>query len=100
MVMFAKTKHAAAFGVTVVALGWMTVVSPGAAHPQPPHMPQGNEITCPDVAGIAYVRDPEDVHAYYLCVDGSLRHHFRCPQVTVLVMGIPPKCVPFLHPPP
>jgi hypothetical protein len=94
--MFAKTKQVAAVGATVVALGWVTVVSPGVAHPQPPPMPpQGNNVTCPDIAGINYVRDPEDSHGFYLCVDGLVRHQFRCPQVTVLIMGIPPKCVPF-----
>jgi hypothetical protein len=97
MVMFAKPKQVAAVGVTVVAVGWVTGVSPGAAHPQPPRMPQDNNFTCPDIAGINYVRDPEDLHAFYLCVDGLVRHQFRCPQVTVLVMGIPPKCIPFPH---
>ncbi|HUB57504.1 MAG TPA: hypothetical protein VMB04_20360 [Mycobacterium sp.] len=96
MVMFAKTKQVVALGVTVVALGWVTVASPGVAHSQPPRMPQGDNVTCPDIAGINYVPDPEDSHGFYLCVDGLMRHHFRCPQVTVLVMGIPPKCVPFL----
>jgi hypothetical protein len=101
MVMFAKIKQAAAVGTTIVALGWATVVSPGAAEPLPPRMPpQGNNFTCPDIAGINYVRNPEDSHGYYLCVDGLLRHQFRCPQVTVLIMGTPPKCVLFPHTPP
>jgi hypothetical protein len=94
MVMPAKLKQAAAVGGMVVALGWAASVSPGAAHPQPP---QDNNFTCPDIAGINYVRDPEDMHAFYLCVDGLVRHQFRCPQVTVLVMGTPPKCIPFPH---
>lgn len=94
--MFAKTK-AAAGGAALVGLGWVTIVSPGVALPQPPRMPQGNDFICPDIAGINYVRDPEDSHGFYLCVDGLLRHQFRCPQVTVLVMGIPPKCIPFPH---
>lgn len=92
--MFATTKQAAAAGVTVVALGWATVVTPGVAYPQPPRVSQGNDVSCPDIAGINYVRDPEDSHGFYLCVDGVLRHQFRCPEVTVLIMGIPPKCVP------
>jgi hypothetical protein len=100
MVMFAKIKQATAVGATVVALGWVTIVSAGVAHPQPPRMPQGNNFTCPDIAGINYVRDPEDAHGFYLCVDGMVRHQFRCPQVTVLIMGIPPKCVLFPHTPP
>lgn len=96
--MFAKAK-AVAGGVAVVGLGWLAVVGPGVAHPQPPAMPQGDTFTCPDVAGINYMRDPDDVHGYYLCVDGSVRHQFRCPQVTVLIMGTPPKCILFPHPP-
>jgi hypothetical protein len=90
-------KQVAAVGAAAVGLGWVTVVSPGVAHAQPPHIPQGTDNLCPDIAGINYVRDPEDLHAFYLCVDGLVRHQFRCPQVTVLVMGIPPKCIPFPH---
>jgi hypothetical protein len=86
MVMFAKSKAAA--GAAIVGFGWVTIVSPNAADAQP---------LCPDIAGINYVRDPEDPHGFYLCVDGLPRHQFRCPQVTVLVMGIPPRCVPFPH---
>jgi hypothetical protein len=95
MVMFAKTKRLVAVGVTAAAMGWVTVTSLGAAHSQPPPIPQGDNVTCPDIAGINYVRDPEDPHGFYLCVDGLVRHHYQCPPVTVLVMGIPPKCVPF-----
>ncbi len=91
--MFAKPKQAAVIAVTVAALVWVASVGPSPADPQPTE----NNLTCPDIAGINYVRDPEDLHAFYLCVDGLVRHHFRCPQVTVLVMGIPPKCVPFPH---
>jgi hypothetical protein len=90
-------RQVAAVGAAAVGLGWVTVVSPGVAHAQPPHIPQGTDIICPDIAGINYVRDPEDLHAFYLCVDGLVHHQFRCPQVTVLVMGIPPKCIPFPH---
>ena len=90
-------KRLAAVGAAAVGLGWVTVVIPAAAHAVPPHIPQGTDIICPDIAGINYVRDPEDLHAFYLCVDGSVQHQFRCPQVTVLVMGIPPKCIPFPH---
>ena len=97
--MFAKIKGAAVVGATVFALGWVTAVSPGVAYPQPP-TPEGNEFTCPDIAGINFVRDPEDAHGYYLCVDGLLSHHYRCPQVTVLIMGFPPRCVLFPHTPP
>lgn len=93
MVMFAKAK-AAVCGAAVAGLGWVTM---SVVHPQPPPRPQGTDFVCPDVAGINYVRDPEDVHGFYLCVDGLMRHQFRCPQVTVLVMGMPPKCVPYPH---
>jgi hypothetical protein len=96
MVMIAKGK-AAAIGLTIVVLGWGAMVNSSVAHPQPPRMPQGDNFTCPDIAGINYVRDPEDLHAFYLCVDGLEHHHFRCPQITVLVMGIPPKCIPYPH---
>ena len=97
MVMFAKIKQAAAVAATFIVLGWVTVMSVGVAHPDSPRMPWGDNFTCPDIAGINYVRDPEDSHGFYLCVDGMVRHQFRCPQITVLVMGIPPKCVPFPH---
>jgi hypothetical protein len=100
MVMFTKIEQAGAVGIAVFGVAWVTVVGPGVAHAQPPRLPpQGNNFTCPDIAGINYVRDPEDSHGYYLCVDGLLRHRFRCPQVTVLVMGIPPKCILFPHTP-
>jgi hypothetical protein len=89
MVMFARGKAAAIGVAMVVVLGAM--VDPCLAHGQ------GDNFSCPDIAGINYVRDPEDLHAFYLCVDGLERHHFRCPQVSVLVMGIPPKCVPYPH---
>jgi hypothetical protein len=95
MVMFAKARQGAAVGITVVAIGWVTGVSPVVAQPQPPRMPEGDNFGCPDIAGVNYVRDPEDSRGYYLCVDGLPRHQFRCPQITVLIMGTPPKCVPF-----
>ncbi len=79
---------AAAVAVVIASIGCMTALRPSLADPQP---------RCPDVAGINYARDPEDSHAYYLCVDGLERHHFRCPQFTFLVMAIPPKCVPLPH---
>ena len=88
--MFAKVIQVAA----VVGLGWVTVVSPGVAHAQPPPIPH-TDITCPDIAGINYVRDPNDLHAFYLCVDGEQKHHFRCPSYTVLIMAMPPRCLPF-----
>jgi phage tail protein X len=93
--MFAKA-IASTVLAAIVGLGWLAMVVPSLAHAQPP-MPQGDNFTCPDIAGINYVRDPDDAHAFYLCVDGLERHQFRCPQVTVLVMEIPPKCIPFPH---
>jgi hypothetical protein len=90
MVVSATIKRAAA----VVGLGWLTVVDPGVAHAQPPHIPQTADITCPDIAGINYVRDANDSRAYYLCVDGEQQHRFRCPQFMLLVMAMPPRCLP------
>jgi hypothetical protein len=61
--MFTKIEPAAAVGMAVVAVAWVIVVDPGVAHAQPPRLPpQGNNFTCPDIAGINYVRDPEDSH--------------------------------------
>jgi hypothetical protein len=79
-----------AAAIATATVGW---ASPATA--QPPHIPQDTDITCPDIAGINYIRDANDSRAYYLCVDGEQHHHFRCPQVTILVMAMPPKCVPF-----
>lgn len=93
MLLPAKIKQLAA----IVGLGSMIVASPGVAHTLPPHIPQDTDITCPDVAGINYVRDANDSNAFYLCVDGEQHHHFRCPQVTKLIMAMPPKCIPFPH---
>lgn len=96
MVMFARTKQLAIVGVAA-GLAWVTVANPGAVYAQSPRMHQGDDFTCPDVAGINYVRDPEDSNAYYLCVDGSPRQHARCPQISRLIMGSPPKCIPYPH---
>jgi phage tail protein X len=100
MVMLAKIGRVAAVGAAVAGVGWVMVASPGVAHAQPPPIPQDINITCPDVAGINYVRDPADSNAYYLCVDGLPQQRHRCPQVTKLIMGTPPKCMPFPHPMP
>jgi hypothetical protein len=27
-------------------------------------------------------------------VNGEQKHHFRCPQITLLIMAMPPKCLP------
>ena len=81
-------------GAAIVGLGWVAVVGPGVGHAQPPHIPQDTDITCPDIAGINYVRDANDSRAYYLCVDGEQKHRFRCPRITLLIMAMPPKCLP------
>jgi hypothetical protein len=95
--MLANIKRALAVGTVLAGLGWVTAMSAEAADAQPPPVPQGNTFTCPDIAGINYARDPEDSRGYYLCVDGAPRQHMRCPQVSILIMGIPPKCLPFPH---
>ena len=89
----ARIKQVAAVGAAVAGrgLGWVTVASPGVAHAQPPPI----NITCPDIAGINYAWDANESNAFYLCVDGEQKHHFRCPRVTFLMMAMPPKCVPF-----
>ena len=90
MFVFARIRQVAA----VVGLGWVVLVSPGVAHAQPPHIPRDSDTTCPDIAGINYVRDANDSRAYYLCVDGEQKHRFRCPRITLLIMAMPPKCLP------
>jgi phage tail protein X len=97
---FAKIKQVAVVGAAVASLGWVTAVSPGVAHTQPPRIPQGINITCPDIAGINYLPDPNNSNGYYLCIDGMPQHRYQCPQVTKLVMTTPPKCMPFPHPMP
>jgi hypothetical protein len=90
MAVCARVKQVAA----VVGLGWLIVLSPGVASAQPPYIPQLTDVTCPEITGINYVRDAVDSRAYYLCVDGAQQHHFRCPQLTLLIMAMPPRCLP------
>jgi hypothetical protein len=90
--MFAKIKQVAAAGAAVAGVGWMTVVSPGVAHAQPPGIPQGTTFTCPDVAGINYLRDPANANAYYMCIDGLQQRHLQCPPEAPLLMATPPVC--------
>jgi hypothetical protein len=90
--MFAKIKQVAAVGAAVAGVGWITVVSPGVAHAQPPRIPPGNNFTCADVPGDNYVKDPDDSDAYYHCVDGVEEHHEKCPGTTYLIMSTPPHC--------
>jgi hypothetical protein len=89
--MFAKIKRVAAAGAAVAGVGWITVVSPGVAHAQPPRIPQSINFICPDVAGINFLRDPGDANAYYMCVDGLQQRHLQCPSGS-LIMGTPPTC--------
>jgi len=90
--MFANVKQVAAVGAAVAGVGWITVVSPGVAHAQPPRIPPGNNFTCADVPGDNYVQDPDDSDAYYHCVDGVEEHHEKCPPTTYLIMAMPPHC--------
>lgn len=98
--MFATIKQMAAVGAAVASFGWVTVVSPGVAHTQPPPIPQDINITCPDISGITYLVDPNDPNGYYLCIDGLARNRYQCAPVTKLVLTTPPKCMPFPHPMP
>jgi hypothetical protein len=78
----------------------VTVVSLGKAHTRPLRMPPDFNVTCPDIVGINYVRDPSDSRAYYRCVDGLPQNRYKCPRVTKLVMATPPKCLRFPNPMP
>ena len=90
--MFAKIKQVAAVGAAVAGVGWITVVSPGVAHTQPPRIPPGNNITCSDTAGVQYVADPDNSNAYYVCENGSQTQRIECPAAAKLVMSTPPNC--------
>ena len=78
----------------IVGLGLLATASPGVAHALPPPTAEEADGTCQDVAGVNYVRDANDVRMYYLCVDGAQKYRFRCPQFTVLIMAMPPRCLP------
>jgi hypothetical protein len=95
--MFAKIQQVAAAGAAVAGVGWITVVSPGVAHAQPPRIPQGSNFICPDVAGINYLQDPGNSNAYYLCVDGLQQRHQQCPPGTKLIVATPPVCSSLGH---
>ncbi len=91
--MVPKVKQVAAVGAAIASVGWVTVVSPGAADAQPPRMPEEVGFTCPAVDGIHYVQDPNNSNAYYLCVDGLEKAHNQCPPgLAYLIMGTPPHC--------
>ncbi|MBS4727903.1 hypothetical protein MSM1_05920 [Mycobacterium sp. SM1] len=93
--MLAKVIQVTAIGIAVAGLGWVAVVGPDAARAQPARAPQDVNFSCPDIAGINYVADPDNSNAYDLCVDGVPQHHYECPPVTKLVLTTPPKCMPW-----
>ena len=88
--MLAKVKQVAAVGAAVAGFGWATVVTPAVANAQPLPIPQENGITCPHIAGVQYVPDPDNSDAYYVCADGLQRDHYVCPPITKLDMGTTP----------
>ena len=91
--MSAKIKRVAAVGAAIAGVGRATDVSPGVAHAEPPGLRQAGNFTCPAVAGINYVQDPNDSYAYYLCVDGLEKARNQCPPgITYLIMSTPPHC--------
>ncbi|KAA8964277.1 hypothetical protein [Mycobacterium sp.] len=86
----------ATVGTAIAGIGfwWVSAMSPAVAHAQPRSMPPGEEIVCPDLAGIHYVPDPDDSNAYYICENGSQLEHEECPGVTKLDMAVtPPECL-------
>jgi hypothetical protein len=93
--MLAKVKQVAAGGAAVASVGWVIVVSPAVVNAQPLPISQDNGITCPHIAGVQYVREPDNSAAYYVCADGLQQDHYVCPPVTKLDMGTtPPTCFP------
>ncbi|BCO34892.1 hypothetical protein [Mycobacterium heckeshornense] len=98
--MLAHIKQVVAFGIALIGLEWATIASPALLLAQPPRHPHVANVTCPEIAGINYIPDPDDSNAYYLCVDGLLRNRYQCPRATKLAMTTPPKCVRFPHPMP
>jgi hypothetical protein len=91
--MFAQIKQVATIGAAVAGIGWPGIASLAAAYAQPPQIPPGNDVICPDIAGVQYVLDPENSNAYYVCEDGSQQQHDECPEITKLDMAAtPPKC--------
>jgi hypothetical protein len=84
----------AAVGAAIVGVGWATVVSPAVANAQLLPIPQANDITCPHIAGIQYLPDPDNSNAYYVCADGVQQDHNECPPDAHLDMDqTPPECL-------
>jgi hypothetical protein len=94
MFMFAKVKQVAAVGAAVAGVGWVTVVSPAMAHAQPPRIPPGNDFTCPAIAGVQDMQDPDDSNAFYVCADGQQQDRKQCPPDAKLDISMtPPECL-------
>ena len=89
--MFAKIKQVAAVGAAVAGVGWVIFVSPAVANAQPP-IPKDNPITCPDIAGVRHVPDPDNSQAYYVCADGSQQDRKVCPADTYVDMDAKLPC--------
>ncbi|MDA3659027.1 hypothetical protein [Mycobacterium xenopi] len=92
--MFAKLKHVGVIGAAIAGVGWMTTVSPVVAYAQPPRIPPGTDITCPNGGpdDVQYLPDPDDPNAYYVCAGGVEQQHRSCP--TEVIMTTPPRCRP------
>jgi hypothetical protein len=83
-----------AVGAAVAGIGWVTVVSPAVAHAQPPRIPPGNNFTCPNIAGLRDVQDPDDSNAYYVCASGQQQDRKQCPPEARLALNLtPPECL-------
>jgi len=92
--MFAKVKQVAALGAAVAGVGWVIFVGPAVANAQPRPIPQDNPITCPDIAGVRDVPDPDNSQAYYICADGSQKDHKVCPADTYIEIDATLPCRP------
>jgi hypothetical protein len=90
--MFTRIQYMAAIGATIAGVGWVSAVSPPVAQAQPPQIPPGNSITCPNGGGVQYLPDPGNSNGYYTCENGSQTQHNVCPPVAKLVWGTPPRC--------
>ena len=95
--MFTKIQHIATIGAAIVGVGWVTAVSPPVAQAQPPHIPPGDSITCPQGTGFKYLPDPDNSNGFYTCENGLEIQHVVCPPVVKLIWGTPPKCGPVQH---
>jgi hypothetical protein len=92
--MFNRIQYTAAIGATIAGVGWVSAVSPPVAQAQPPHIPPGNNITCPDGGGVQYLPDPDNANGWYTCENGTQTQHNICPAAAKLIMSTPPQCQP------